>query len=458
MNIRLISNRFHVLSYCLLFAAVAIGCERSAPIEQATPPPDLYRSKTSARHVEFEGIAGELREAMLERDLLVRTERVAGLLQRLSPESAEQVLEVFETVWLDLGQTELELLGDWWARFDPHRAIEWAESDMRTARTQVPYAVMRAWARWDPRAAASRAVDAKEKDPTLRATYEAAVIEGWEDSGQPGIVAYIQDLGPGFERQRALRGLTRRMVLRDGPDAAFRWADALPVQDKLFRLNALRRVTKYAAKLDPVLAAKYVEQYEGTYYMRSLPQRVAIQWARKDPEAMMRWLASLANGRDRDEGVREGFRTWARRDYEAAVAWLHRGEHERYKDEAAALVARRLQIGEPERAIEIAQRIVKNDLRVGTLIVVARSWGVQDERAAVDWANGQSGLTPKEKELAQSYGELWRGGVVAAMEKRAKLDEAAAKARLDDFADPDLDQEETQVEAFSLPGSVQQLR
>ncbi len=425
----------------LVAAALAIGCEGGGPAEVPDVPPELYRSKTTALHVEFEGVAQELREALLQRDLLERAAQVARILQKLGPESAEQVLEVYETVWMDLGQTELVLLAEWWARFDPHRAIEWAESDMRTAGTAVPRAVIRSWARHDPRAAITRANQGNLNGGGQSSAYRAAAIEGWEDSGQPGFVDYIRGLGPNPDRQRAIRGFARRKVMREGIDAAFQWADALSEDDKLFRLNILRRVATYAAKSDPVATANWVERYSGTYYMRSLPQRVAIQWAKNDPQATMKWLETLDTGRDQDEGVREAFRIWVSRDSGAAKAWLDQGEHQRFKDEAAAMVARRLQIGEPEKAIKVALRIVKDDLRIGTLIIIARTWGVQDERAAVDWVNNRSGLTEKEKELALTYGERWRQTVVTSVERRAKLDRPSAEARLEDMSDPDLEEE-----------------
>ncbi len=407
-------------------------------------PPEFYRSTTESLKVEFSGVAAELRQALLERDLLERTARVGDTLQKLGPESAEQVFDVFETVWLDMGQTELVLLADWWARFDPHAALKWAESDFRTARTKVPMAVMRSWARHDPSAALTRALEGKignptagrEGNPKARIAYEAAAIEGWEDSDKPGVLEYIHGLGPGEHRQRAITGLTLRKVMREGVDAAFRWAGALPDEDKLFKLNVLRRITTSAAKVDPVAASKWVEKYSGTYYMRSLPQRVAIQWARRDPLATMAWLETLESDRNRDEGVREAFRNWNRNDWEAATQWVTSGEHARWKDEALALYSRRLQLRDPEEAMKLAAKIVDDEIRVGTEVIIARTWHSQDEEAATKWVDEESGMTEKEKRRALTYGERWRSGVAGAMERAQEIDERAAQERLDDWSAP----------------------
>ncbi len=417
--------------------AASIACSQGGEsVQLEDPPRELYLSKAAHEYVEFSGVQAELREALLERDMLLRTESVARILQQLGPDSAQDVFEVFETAWLDQGSTELFLLAEWWARFDPHGALEWAEGEARTAQTYVPYQVMRSWATHDPQAAFARSLETSYLKPLRQHEYRDAVIGGWEESGRQEVFEFIRDLGPGEQRQRAIRGFARRMVLREGLETSFAWADSLPEEDRLFKLNVIRRIASHAAKEDPVQTAAWVKKYENTYHFRSLPQRVSIQWAHNDPVATMKWLAGLPEGRDTDLGVREAFRVWTRLDYDGAVAWLESEPHARYKDEAVALVARHLQIGEPERAIEMSREIVNEDTRIGTLVTIARSWGVQDKVAAEEWVNGTSTLTPKQKKLALTYGERWRRSILIAAEKRARTDEQAAQERLDDMSDP----------------------
>jgi hypothetical protein len=283
----------------------------------------------------------------------------------------------------------------------------------------------------------AKAIRTKTNDPNVRRTFIAAAIEGWENAQQPGVMDFIQGLGVGDERQRAIRGFARRRVLRDGIDGAYLWADSLSEDEKIFKLNVIRRVTSDAARIDPVETSSWVKKYDGTYFMRSLPQRVSMHWAKTDPLAALAWLEGLEPGINRNEGVREGFRSWARREYDAAIEWLLTGEHQAWKDEALALYARRLQLGEPEKAADAASKIVDHELRVHTQVVIARTWAVQDEAAAQEWVANEGRLTEKEKHRALTYGLLWRQGVLASMEKRAELDDAAAQARLDDWSDPD---------------------
>lgn len=430
--------RFFLVVFLLVVVSIGgFACDTPERVEPP-PPIEIYRSTAAAEHVEFEGVAADLRAALIHPDMLVRVERLGGLLQKLGPESAQQVLDVYETVWMELGQTELMLLADWWARFDPHAALEWAESDFRTARTNVPLAVFRSWARHDHLAAISRAVKGQKRNPKMRFAYETSAIEGWGESGQPGALEYIKGLGNGLDRQRALRGITRRKVMREGVAAAFEWADALPSDDKLFKLNTLRRVASAAGQQDPALAAQFVSKYDGTYYMRSLPQRVSMHWAKKDPLAAMRWLETLEPGRDQDEGVREGFRAWARIDRETAVAWAVSPPNSGWKDEAIALYARHIQVTDPKTGMEVSDNIVRESLRLLTMIIVARTWGaVEDPVAVAEWVKNYSGMTDIERERAGMIPEAHRRGLRTAIERYNGLDGRTALQRLEDDSDPD---------------------
>jgi hypothetical protein len=414
----------------------------SIPVEAASDRevPDLYRSTAEAENREFSGIDAEIRSALLESDMLVRIERVAGLLQKLGPESAERVLAIYETVWMDLGQIELILLADWWARFDPHAALDWAESDFRTMHNHViPQAVIRSWSRNDHNAAMARArVKSKGRSGT-QAKYESAAIEGWAESGEPGIMEYVQLLGHGMARQKALRGITRRKVMRDGVAAAFEWADAISEKDKVFKLNVIRRVASNSALIDPALAATFCSGYDNTYYINSLPQRVAMKWAKKDPVATMAWLRTINDLDARDIGVREAYRLWLRLDKAAAVGWVKNDEnHERWKDEAVAMYARRVQLMDPKAALELTEKIVGEDLRIGTQVIIAKTWKVKDTAEAEAWIENESGMTPPEKDRAQTVTMRQQQAIIVSLERAAGLTESAAKARLEDWSDPDV--------------------
>jgi hypothetical protein len=423
-----------------VFFAITINIA-AIPAEAASESeaPDLYRSTAEAENRKFSGVEAEIRNALVESDMLVRIERVAGLLQQLGPESAQQVLAIYETVWMELGQTELVLLADWWARFDPHAAMDWAESDFRTAGTNVPLAVLRSWARNDHNAAMARALMGGKGASGTKGGYVSSAIEGWAESGKPGIMEYVQLLGHGMDRQRLLRGITLRKVMREGIAAAFEWADEISEEDKVFKLNVIRRVASNSALIDPALTAKFCSGYDNTYYINSLPQRVAMRWAKKDPVATLAWLRTINDLDARDTGVREAYRLWLRYDRAAANEWVTNDEHhERWKDEAVAMYARRSQLDDPETALGFTERIVSEDLRIATQVVIAKTWKVKDPAEAKAWVENESGMTPPEKARTEAITTRQRLRILYVLEMQAGLTEDAAKERLEDWSDPDV--------------------
>jgi hypothetical protein len=376
-------SKSRVLFVVLLGAAVAFGIGHwvGRLHQPSLQPPS--RSKTPARDIVLVEVAAEVREVLLNPDVLERTADLARLLQRLGPESIEQVRDAYDSVFLDLGEVDLVLLAEWWARHDPEAAFEWTLREWRADHPAVVVMVLRAWGRSDPTAALRRAQQVPKA--VLRRPYTDAVIAGWEESGQPGILDYVESLGSGHDRQRAIYTVARRKVLRDGVEAAFRWAEGLPDSEDEFKLNVFRRVASSAAEVDPEAAAAWAERHADGEHGLQLPRRVGTRWAKRDPEAAMRWLSTLPQGWNRDDGVRETYRTWLRLGGDRPLAWLRGAELEPWLDPAVALFATRLSHEDREEALEWAGRISDEELRWGTVGIIARGWLMTDEEAAKAW-------------------------------------------------------------------------
>ena len=114
--------------------------------------------------------------------------------------------------------------------------------------------------------------------------------------------------------------------------------------------------------------------------------------------------------------------------------------HERWKDEAVAMYARRLQLTQPELALGLTEKIVEEDLRIATQVIIAKTWKVKDSAEAEAWIENESGMTPPEKDRAQAVTVRQRQGIVASLERAAGLTESAAKERLEDWSDPGSEQ------------------
>jgi len=336
------------------------------------------------------GVTGEVRQVLLEPDLLARTAALSSLLERLGPESLEQVREAYDSVFLDLGDTELVLFGGWWARFDPATAMVWTNRNWGT-RNSIPVvrAVMRAWGRSDPRAALTATMRAP--NAMVKRRWTDSVLRGWDESVQDGALEWAETLGHGPDRQWALYVVTRRRVLRDGPEAALAWAEGLPDDDELFKLNAFRRVAGAVANVDPQLATTFAERHLEGPYAKSLPTRVGMRWVERQPEAAMRWLSSLPAGTNRDDGVQDTYFQWLTNDRVAAREWLPGVEHDGWLDPAVSIYAKSFAREDPVAALQWASGIHDPELRNPTMGVIARQWLVSDEASANAWLD-QSGL------------------------------------------------------------------
>lgn len=340
------------------------------------------------------GVTGEVREALLIQDLLVREEAVAGLLQTFGPESLESVRKAYESVLIDLGDSELVLFGTWWARFDPRAAVRWTDHHWPARySTPVVKAVFREWGRSDPDGALIAARAAPNQWSQLQ--WSEAALRGWDESRLDGALEYAENLPPGMERQWALYTVTRRRVLRDGPADAIAWAEALPEDDPKFKANALMRVATATAFVDPAQATALAERHiDGPYYAE-LPWRVAKGWFERAPEETMIWLSSLPDGEARDEGVKETFRSWLRFNTPATISWIEEQPSTPWVDPAHSLYATFLaKSASPRRGIEWTTRIVDDAKRQTTQGQVARIWLAVDPVAANQWLEG-SELPPE---------------------------------------------------------------
>ena len=111
---------------------------------------------------------------------------------------------------------------------------------------------------------------------------------------------------PGYVTDRLIEVMARRRVLRDGIEATFRWAEALPDDEDDFKLHVFQRVASSAAEIDPERAAGWASQHEGRDYAWDLARRVGTRWAKREPEKAMTWLASLPESRGRSVATSEG--------------------------------------------------------------------------------------------------------------------------------------------------------
>jgi hypothetical protein len=360
-----------------------------APVYQGPRPHAEFpaRAPTAAPGREFAG--GDLAKTLRELDLYTRAADLLTQLQTLGPEAVPEVKRLLADPSLDLGGIETDLLMRFWASHEPHAATVWAMHEAAPAYSPgATLVATEVWASRDPQAAANIVGLGSLNVNLASPVAEIGLIRGWYDSGQPGLEAYIQSLGVGFERQRALAVFARRAYLRNGPEALARWAEAISDDDPKFKLEAFRALAKVFADVNPSDAVAWCETHCDGPYGKSMRRVIATRWAHRDGEAAMNWLATAPEGSGRNQAVKGAYRGWAQHDREGVRSWVRaKGLDgvEPYLHPALENFALSIARKEPAEALEWAAVINEPKRRRNTMINIARQWRSRDEAAAEAW-------------------------------------------------------------------------
>jgi hypothetical protein len=212
----------------------------------------------------------------------------------------------------------------------------------------------------------------------------AAAMAGWEESDPDGATAFVRSIEVLTERQRAASLLARRRVLSLGGAGAIAWVQSLPADG--FRTELEKRIAGEAAVVDPEAALPWAEERIGdASRITGLPRRIGTRLARTDPLAAMAWLASLPDGRDRDDGVMETFRDWRALHRTGATAWISQQEPAPWLEPALALYADQLAMERPEEGLALVAGFDDATLRNRFTVTIARKWMRREPDAAKAW-------------------------------------------------------------------------
>lgn len=347
------------------------------------PPPRVSREP-----VPGDPTAASVHAALMTPDPLERAAALGRALDALGPESLEPVRTAFDAVVLEGSDYEVQLFVLWWARFDPPAAAAWALGSHLGRHPSAVAAAVRAWAQQDPQAARDWVLG-NVGTPYLRNPALVALVWGWDESGQPGLWDFVAEIGDIVEQQSTLAMLTRRRLLRDGPEATFRWADALPDDargdSRRLKLNTFRRIGAKLAEIDPPAAAAWAEQVGEGEYGDGLYRRVAWSWVRIDGPAAMAWLRGLPPGPRRREAVDEGFRRWSTLDQPAAMAWIAAQPPEPWQAPARFWQATNTGGRDPVEGMRLAAAIPDDELRSRAQYLILRGWRNREPEEANAW-------------------------------------------------------------------------
>lgn len=339
-------------------------------------------------------------------DRLERVSLLSSLLSGLTDEEATGLSEVLDDPLLALPHYERLLIVSAWADHEPAEAADWAfTSANKEIRQEAIGDTVLAWASSDPMAVLER-FDVKALAPSLPLMLKS-LVEGWYDSGQPGLLDFIQDLGEGDDIQRAVDELLRVRVDRDGGEATVAWARELRSHPKLLK-QIHTRLGRYLALVEPRLAVAWCDEFCDKPTAEWAPQMIATSWAVHDGGATMEWLLTRPEGMPTKLAASKGYQTFIKNDWLGAKAWMENTtEAQRQTDTLegpiGSYLTRRSWV-DPADAIGWTKYLKDESQRELARISVARRWLVLDAPAAEAWL-ATSPLSEEAREKARQLPE-----------------------------------------------------
>lgn len=393
-----------MVSAALLAGLVSSGCD-------GVPERDSVGSSTAATGMQEAASGDTLVDALRDRDPYARARNLGELLPTLDASAVPEIKRTLETLRLDLGAVEFELLIRFWATQEPAEATAWTFKhasplyQLGAART-----VIEIWAEADPAAAVIAVQQAlAESNEEVVRVGQMALVQGWFKNDRQSLEGYIYGLGSGLERQRSIFGYALSLIAADGGEATIHWAEAIPESDARYKLEAYRQVMSALTWADMTNAMRFCDEHcEGPYGQGLRPVLIRTRLRNgEDGGGVMEWVASTPEG---DKGQRSSrthslwvaYSTWAYRDRDAALAWMRekvQGAPEPWVVSLYGEFARQLAADSPEEAIHWGEQIEDESERELTLARVVKAWRAQDPEAAEAWLS-QSSLSAQSLERA----------------------------------------------------------
>ncbi|HEY5658111.1 MAG TPA: hypothetical protein VIY27_10005 [Myxococcota bacterium] len=332
-----------------------------------------------------ERMAALIDQALDEAEPLARARLISRVCESLDATNVEEAMRVIEAE-PRITESEIRLFMYAWTRFDPEAAFNAARhSKQNLIRREGAAAATYHWAQENPKAALYWVETIEDK--TFREFLTENLITGWVLSGERESAAfYIAGLPRGTLRKLQTTLLLQE-YLKEGPEAAVRWADSLPESAPVdYRHEVFQRVAKQVAMRDPELAGRWIAPHLGQNYARNTLRLIANEWLEQDPPNALEWLLSLPDDPQRDRILFTSFNRWYDIDALSAQKWLEAEAIEAVHDPVLEAFARRLSERAPRKAVYWAEMIQDAARRERALVLVGQNWYRKSPDAARAWA------------------------------------------------------------------------
>jgi len=338
--------------------------------------------------------------ALDQRDPLSRSFAISRFLRGVDAQGIGDVVEAVEEAGYWFDQQEHRLLMAAWVRIDPDEAVLWALSRPGLLWDRAAAAALEALGYFDPERALY--VLQSMEDRVGADFLHLAMVQGWARSGRRDeLVEYLAGQPPSVYRQRATTALANE-ILKGGPDELIEWIDTIEADPSSgFKRTAFQRAANAMAQLEPVRAARWVDEHLGRPHALRAPNVVAQRWAEKDPAPAMSWLVSLPKGSTEEDRSERIFTEWLNRNRRAAESWVRAEAPSGRVDPLIRVIIRREFDERPAHAMEWADLLHDPVVRTRVQISAGRSWYRRDPDAILAWLP-DSGLEKRVRDLILS--------------------------------------------------------
>lgn len=360
-----------------------------------------------------------LQDALREDSSIKRMLRLGEAFDSMSVDQIPEAIESINRYGRFLADFEIRMFFEAWARHDPAAAVAHSATMVSVPKREAALAAaIESWARRDPNAARETVDQMLKDEPIMRGTAIHALIEGWVNSGQPGVVEWVRG-GPEYHRTLGTTSVVATAARRLEREEFIAWADQhlQGIEDPEFEKQFFRRVTKFLADLYTTRAIDWVGGYATEDYATPSERLrlIVSRGLRHDPDRVLEWAESFGSELYRPE-IRSAAGKWFRDDFEAASTFLHNvhdeGKLTAIHDPMIGAYARQLTArprSDWETSIAWAQKIQDEDDRRKIL-----------KRAASSWLQG-----------APADAERWLSESPMSEEDRSAIREMAARATKD---------------------------
>ena len=337
-------------------------------------------------------------EAALEdRDPLSRSFGISRFLHGVDAQGIGEVIEAVEAAGFWFDRQEYRLLMAAWVSIDPDEAVIWAFSRPGMLQDRAVEAALEALGYSNPSRAlyVLQSIEDRDRADVLH----LQIVQGWARSDHRDELAeHLAGQPPSVYRQRATTVLVNE-ILKGGPDELIAWVDAIEAEPgNAFKRTVFQRAANALAQLDPVQAARWLDEHLGRPYALRTANLVARRWAEKDPAAAMSWLVSLPEESTDEDQTKRMFAHWLDRDAKSAEGWVRAEAPSEVVDPLIRVIIRRDFGRRPELAMEWAHLLHDPVVRTRVQTSAGRSWYRLDRDAFLAWLP-DSGLERRVRDL-----------------------------------------------------------